>query len=113
MAEWKEVTDYFTEEQRHYKNTYLELDEVYNEELELSIFSSLEDGPWEIYFSYGRFYGIVYADADEAYEIRERMKKELEEAYNITADPTDEFIQTFVKKYKVELPMDTFIDFDF
>lgn len=29
------------------------------------------------------------------------MKKELEEVYNIATDPADEFIQTFVKKYKV------------
>ena len=26
MIEWKNVTGYFTEEKRHYKNTYFEID---------------------------------------------------------------------------------------
>ena len=29
-------------------------------------------------------YGIVYADADKAYEVREQMKKDLQEAAHIT-----------------------------
>ncbi len=30
MMEWRDVTDYFTEEERHYNGKYLEEDEVYN-----------------------------------------------------------------------------------
>ena len=37
----------FSESQRYYKHTYLEIDEVYDEELEVSLFSS-EEGPYEI-----------------------------------------------------------------
>ena len=60
MIEWKDVTDTFSEERRHYNGKYLEQDEVYGDELEVSIFSALEE-EWEIYFSFGIFYGIVYA----------------------------------------------------
>ena len=34
MKEWKNVTDSFSEEQRHYKNTYMEICEVYDEVVE-------------------------------------------------------------------------------
>ena len=111
MAEWRDVTDSFTEAQRHYKNTYLELDEVYDETVELSIFSSPDD-QYEIYFSFGKFYGIVYADPEEAYEVRDNMKKDLEEAYDRAKEPTGEFINWFAKKYQVGIPFDTFFDFD-
>ena len=33
MYEWTDVTGSFSEEQRHYKNTYLEIVEVYNMEV--------------------------------------------------------------------------------
>ena len=68
MAEWKNVTDTFSEEQRHYNGKYLEIDEVYNDEVEVSVFSA-DDEPYEIYFNYDIFYGIVYAEK----EIAERI----------------------------------------
>ena len=111
MAEWKDVTSYFSESQRYYKDTYLEIDEVYNEELEVSLFSS-EEGPYEIYFSYGKMYGIVYADADKAYEVREQMKKDLQEAYDQSTEPSSEYIDWFAGKYDVQLPLDIYFDFD-
>lgn len=49
MAEWKNVTDTFSEEQRYYNGKYLEIDEVYNDEVEVSVFSA-DDEPYEIYF---------------------------------------------------------------
>lgn len=30
MAKWRDVTDYFSESQRHYNGKYLEQDEVYD-----------------------------------------------------------------------------------
>lgn len=111
MMEWKDVTDSFTEKERHYKATYLEQDEVYGDEVEVSVFSSADD-PYEIYFSYGRFYGIVYAEADKAYGIRDEMKKDLEDAYKQSKEPSDEFIGWFVDKYKVSFPNDIVFDFD-
>ena len=70
MNEWVNVTDSFSESQRHYKNTYLEICEVFDEVVEVSLFSSEKD-PYEIYFSFGIMYGIVYAGEGEAYEKRE------------------------------------------
>lgn len=61
IAEWKNVTGHFSEGQRHYNGKYLEIDEVYDDVVEVSVFSAIAD-PCEIYFSYDRFYGIVYAE---------------------------------------------------
>lgn len=112
MAEWQDVTDNFSEERRYYSGTYLEIDEVYGDELEVSVFSPVEAERFEIYFSYGYFYGIVYADEDNVYEIRDQMKKDLQKAYDQTKEPEDKFVDWFVKKYHVELPNDAIINFD-
>ena len=40
---------------------YLEIYAVYNEEVEVSLFSS-PDSLFEIYISYGRLYGIICAE---------------------------------------------------
>lgn len=74
MMEWINVTDSFTEKQRHYSNTYLEIDEVYDNVVEVSLFSS-QQGPYEIFISYGILYGIVYVEEDKAYAKREEIKK--------------------------------------
>lgn len=111
MMEWRDVTDYFTEEERHYNGKYLEEDEVYNEEVEVSIFSS-PDGMYEIYFSFERFYGIVYVEVDKVYGVRDDMKKDLEIAYNRSKKPSGEFINWFADKYKVALPNDVLFNFD-
>jgi hypothetical protein len=39
MYDWENVTHFFSEEDRHYKNTYLEISEVYDEKIEVSLFS--------------------------------------------------------------------------
>lgn len=116
MPEWKDVTESFSEKKRHYKNTYMEINEVYDGVVELSLFSS-EEGPYEIYFSYGKFYGIIYVDAEQAYSKREEVKNELAREYEIHREPTGEFINAFGEKYGVSLPSDIFFDasalFDF
>ena len=50
MNQWVNVTDTFSESQRHYKNTYLEICEVLDEVVEVSLFSS-EDSPYEIFMN--------------------------------------------------------------
>ncbi len=65
MNQWVDVTSTFSESQRHYKNTYLEICEVFDEVVEISLFSS-EVGPYEIYFSFGIMYGIVYTDKENS-----------------------------------------------
>ena len=109
MNNWENVTEYFSEKQRHYKDTYLEINEVFDEIVEVSLFSS-KDGIYEIYFSYGKLYGIIYADAEKAYSKREEIKKELEQEYLKHKEPTSEFINTFCEKHKVCMPNDIFFD---
>ncbi len=111
MNQWVNVTDTFSETQRHYQNTYLEISEVLNEELEVSLFSS-EDAPYEIYFSFGIMYGIVYAEKENAYEKREQMKLDLEREYRKNHEPSNEFIDSFTEKYDVCLPGDVLFDED-
>lgn len=109
MLKWEDKTDSFSEEQRYYKNTYLEICEVYDDALEVNL-SSTTDGPYEIYVSFGEMYGIVYAEKDEAYLLRDKIKTELEAEYQKNKEPTDEFIAAFAEKYNLCLPDDIFFD---
>jgi len=111
MSKWVNVTNSFDEEARHYKNLYMEINEVYDDVLEVSLFSC-EDGPFEIYFSYDIFHGIIYVEATTAHEKREEIKKELEFEYRKNKKVTDEFINSFAVKHDVNLPNDIFFEFD-
>ena len=57
MSEWKNVTDTFSEEERHYNGKYLEIDEVYDDVIEVSVFSAVDE-PYEIYFTYDIFWEL-------------------------------------------------------
>lgn len=111
MNQWKDVTDTFSESQRHYKNTYLEICEVLDGVLEISLFSSAKSA-YEIYFSFGKMFGIVYAEKKHACEKRDRMKADLEREYCNNKEPSDEFISSFTRKYDVCLPGDILFDED-
>lgn len=50
---WEDKIDYFTEKERHYNDTYLEISEVLDNTIEASLFSS-EVGDYEIYVCYER-----------------------------------------------------------
>jgi hypothetical protein len=116
LYNWENVTDFFSEEDRHYKNTYMEINEVYDGKIEVSLFSSKE-GLYEIYFSYGILYGIIYVDAEKADSKREDIKIELAQEYQNHKEPTSEFINSFCEKHKVCMPSDILFDasalFDF
>lgn len=116
MNQWRDVTNHFSEDERHYKKTYLEIDEVYGETVEVSMFSS-EEGSYEIYVSYGIMYGIIYVEPENANAKREEVKKELAQECDKHKEPTDEFIDAFAEKHKLTLPNDIFFDssvfFDF
>lgn len=116
MYVWKNVTEFFSESQRYYKDCYLEIDEVYDECVEVSLFSS-QRGLYEIYVSYGRMYGIIYAEAEDAEAKREEVKAVLEKEYQKHKEPTVEFINEFAEKYKLCMSSDLFFDesglFDF
>ena len=111
MSERKNVTGTFSEEERHYNGKYLEIDEVYDDVVEVSVFSALDE-PYEIYFTYDIFFGIVYAEKENVYEIRDEMKRELQTEYEKHKQATDEFINKFSEKYGVCTPGDIFSNFD-
>ena len=107
MAEWKDVTETYTKEERQFDDSYLEQDETYEDMIEVSLFSTSDRG-YEISFSFGDFYGVVYAMASRAHGIRDDMKRDLEEAYQQMKKPTPEFRDWFTDRYKVCLPSDLF-----
>lgn len=109
--QWRDVTETFSERQRHYKKTYLEICEVYDEEVEVSLFSS-EEGPYEIYFSYGIMYGIIYVEEGEADSKREEVKRELQEEYQKRKEPSNKFMKEFCKRHDVCFPNDIVFDTD-
>ena len=111
MRKWIDVTDSFSEKARHYKNLYMEVNEVFGDVVEVSLFSCVE-GLYEIYFTYDFFYGIIYVEAEAAHEKRNEIKKALEMEYRKNKRPTNGFINGFVAKYNVQLPNDIFFDFD-
>lgn len=106
--EWKDVTDTFSESRRHYKNMYLEVCEIY-ENAEVNLYSSMID-PYEIYFSYGRMYGIIYTNEEECEELREKVKTDIAHAYDQSEEPTSEFVEEFFEKYDAQFPSDTLFD---
>ena len=111
MKSWNNVTETFSDEQRHYINMYLETCEVFDEIVEVSLFSSAIDS-YEIYFSYGIFYGIIYAEKENAVEKYETIKKELELEYRKHKKPTSAFINEFAEKHSVSMPNDILFNFN-
>lgn len=113
---WKNVTESFSEKERHYKDTYLEIDELYDDTIEVSLFSS-QEGLYEIYLSYGIMYGIIYVEEENADSKCQEVKNELAQEYQKHKEPTGEFIDRFCKKHKVCMPNDILFDasnlFDF
>lgn len=109
MGIWRSMTDTFSEERRHYSNTYLEICEVYDEAVEVSIFSA-DNNQYEIYVSYGIMYGIIYCSQEEAYEKFEEIKRVLEKDYEENKEPSNQFINEFAKIHGLCLPNDIFFD---
>lgn len=61
-------------------------------------------------------YGIVYVHKNDAFELRDKIKKEIYDDYiknGYSEDmPSDEFINNFYNKYKITIPSDMFFDED-
>ena len=132
MNVWHNVLEKFSEGQRYYRNLYLIKDEVYGKdldhvELEISIFEPVDvtvDDTYEIYFnlinSDPTFYGIVYAKENDFMQRHAKLKEELQKRVDSNKTVKNdgkyklegEFINSFVKKHEVKMPMDMFFDFD-
>ena len=113
---WRDLTDAFSEDKRRYKDTYLEINEIFEggeKAIELSLFSRKKE-PYEIFFSYGKMFGVIYAKEEEVESKRQEIKKELEEEYRKRegGEPSREFVDSFCEKHGVDFPIDTFCNFE-
>ena len=99
---WIDVTESFSEARRHYQNTYMEICEVLDDLVEISLFSST-DGPFEIYVSFDIMYGVSYVEARDAKKVRTDMKEDLEREYKKNHKPSDGFIKSFTDKYRLRI----------
>lgn len=111
---WEDKTDTF--DNRQWKDRYLEICEVLDDQIEVNLYSTEDIDNYEIYVSYGIMYGIVYVHKDKAWSLREEIKDLLYNDYitNGYSDdmPTDEFIQNFYEKYHICIPRNLFFDED-
>ena len=104
MAEWRDVTDTFSEDERHYNGTYMEKCEVLGDDIEVSYFSpDTSDRQGELYVSFGIMYGISYVDDSDAESQREQMKKEIEKEHEKNNKPSGAFINSFCRKYDLTI----------
>lgn len=109
---WKDKTYSFTEKQRHFKNKYLEICNVFDERVEVNLYSSDEE--YEIYVNYGKMFGISYVSEEEAYERFEMIKEDIEKEIEKNGfDPSRDFVNEFCEKYQITIPNDIFFDFKF
>lgn len=109
---WEDKISSFTEKERHYKNKYLEICNVYDDKVEVNLYSSDEE--YEIYVNYGKMFGVSYAYEEEAYERFEMIKRDIEKEIEKSGlKPSDEFINEFCEKYQIAIPNDIFFDFKF
>ena len=53
---------------------------------------------------------IVYTEKDNAYNLREEIKKILAKEYRTNKKPTAKFIEKFSNKYEISIPNDLFFD---
>ena len=101
--EWKDVTDTFSDGERHWNRRYLEICEVAYEHIECSLFSCKED-EWEIYVNYGIMYGVSYVLADKAQDQRDRMKKAIEKEFERSGmEPSEDFVNSFAKEFHLDV----------
>lgn len=101
MTNWVDVTQSFSETQRHYRDSYLEIDEVLDNTIEVSLFSRTM-GLYEIYVGFEMMTGIIYVSKEQAYILRDEIKVTLEKEYEKERKLTDSFMEEFCKKYDMQ-----------
>lgn len=101
MTDWVDVTQSFSETQRHYRDSYLESDEVLDDTIELSLFSK-SMGLYEIYVGFEIMTGIIYVSKEQAYILRDEIKATLEKEYEKERKLTNAFMEEFCKKYDMQ-----------
>ena len=67
---WEDKTDTF--DNRQWKDRYLEICEVLDDQIEVNLYSTEDIDNYEIYVSYGIMYGIVYVQKDKAWSLEKK-----------------------------------------
>lgn len=101
MTDWVDVTQNFSETQRYYRDSYLEIDEVLDDTIEVSLFSK-PTGLYEIYVRFEIMTGIICVSKEQAYILRDEIKEILKKEYGKERKLTDAFMKEFCKKYDMQ-----------
>ena len=112
--EWKEVTNYFSEEARHYNGKYLLKSIVLEDVIELQLYEVLEgdfEADYEIFIAAGKYYGSIYTN--EPYEIYDEIKQAIyKESFNKNKYQK-RFFKKLREKYGLGLYSDAFVSMEF
>lgn len=101
MKDWVDVTQNFSETQRHYRDSYLEIDEVFDDVIEVSLFSRTT-GLYEIYVGFEIMTGVISVGEELAYILRDEIKAALKKEYEQEGKLTDSFMKEFCGKYDMQ-----------
>ena len=101
---WKDVTKTFDEERRYYRNTYLQKCEILPDGIEVSKFIALsENDKDEIYVNFGILNGVAYVPKYETDARYRQIKREIKAEYIKNKKPSENFINSFAIKYKLDI----------
>ena len=101
---WKDVTKTFEEERRYYRNTYLEKCEILSDDIEVSKFIALSDNEKdEIYVNFDILNGVTYVRKNETDTRYRQIKREIKAEYLKNKKPSEDFVNSFAKKYDLDI----------
>ncbi len=101
---WKDVTKTFEEERRYYRNTYLEKCEILSDDIEVSKFIALSDNEKdEIYVNFDILNGVTYVCKNETDTRYRQIKREIKAEYLKNKKPSEDFVNSFAKKYDLDI----------
>lgn len=110
---WEDKTNEFSDEERMYNDKYLEICNVYEEQVEVNLYSC-DNGDFEIYVNYGIMFGISRTENKDGYLIFNQIKDDIAgEIAKNGFEPSPEFIDEFCEKYDITIPNDIFFNFNF
>lgn len=117
--EWKEITNNYSERQRHFNGKYLLVSYLLDGEIdggvEVQLYEVEEDGfdyQYEIFVNSEPFYGSTYPESNP-YEFMEEMKKVIYEESFKKNRYSKKFINAFAKRFDLGVAADSFFSTGF
>lgn len=99
MKQWENKTGCFSEWQRWYKGLYLEIDFVYDDKMEISLFTGLPGNRVEIYCNLGWHTYVVRVSREEAEKLFPKLQDEMVKMYEEDPGFSEENLKKFKEKY--------------